>query len=181
MPQLAFVPAQAEHAALVAALHVASWQTAYRGLLPDSYLDQAAATERLQHWQERLVEGVDGPLEVLLAVLDNKPVGFVCLQPEEEPEFGTYLDNLHVLPSVKGVGLGKQLLCWAAQRAREGWPNRPLFLYVLEDNHEARAFYRRMGGMESAPFPAPMPGGVTLATRRVSWRDVPALISRLRR
>ncbi|MDN0082973.1 GNAT family N-acetyltransferase [Crenobacter sp. SG2305] len=181
MPKLAFVPAQAEHAAIVADLHTTSWQSAYRGLLPDRYLDKEAAAERLQHWKSRLVDGKDGPFEVLIAVLDDKPVGFVCLQPEADPAFGVYLDNLHVMPSVQGVGLGKQLLAWAAQRAREGWPNKPLFLYVLEDNAEARAFYRSVGGIESAPFPDAMPGGVTLATRRVSWPDVPALVARLKR
>ncbi len=164
----------------IAAIQTVSWQHAYTGLLPADYLMHRAPTERRVTWRARLLEGADGPLEISLGRVDGTPAGFSCLRPASEPEYGVYLDNLHVLPAFQGCGLGKRLLAQCAARAIEGWPGRPLYLYVLDGNTQAREFYRRISGNESAPFTDTFPGAnVILPIRRVTWADLPALIARL--
>lgn len=178
--RIRLLPAGAGDAPEVARLHAESWRHAYRGLLPDTYLDGQAGSERLAAWSARLRDGAEGPLEVTLAHVDGRAAGFSCLRPLAEPERGVYLDNLHVLPGFQGFGLGKHLLAHCAGRAAGAWPGRPLFLYVLDGNAQARDFYRRLGGTESAPFPDRFPGpDVDVAVRSVSWSDVPALLRRL--
>ncbi|MGO4330825.1 N-acetyltransferase family protein [Cupriavidus sp. 2TAF22] len=173
-------PAGPQDAALVASLHTRSWQYTYRGLLPDSYLASEAPAQRLRAWHARLVEGAEAPLEVTLARVDGEPAGFSCLLPASEPEFGIYLDNLHVMPEFHGVGLGKRLFAACARRVAAGWPGQPLFLYVLDGNAQAREFYRRLDGIESEPFDDLFPGtDLTVAVRRVTWKDVGALLARL--
>lgn len=173
-------PAGPHDAALVASLHARSWQHAYRGILPDGYLEHEAPAQRLRTWHARLVEGAEAPLEVTLARVDGEPAGFSCLQPQAEPAFGIYLDNLHVMPQWHGTGVGKHLLAACARRVATGWPGQPLFLYVLDANAQAREFYRRLGGAESEPFEDPFPGaGLVVTVRRVSWGDVGALLARL--
>jgi ribosomal protein S18 acetylase RimI-like enzyme len=173
------VPALPGDAPRIAGLHAASWRATYRGLIPDAFLDGKAATERLATWEARL-RGEEGPLDVTLALVDGEAAGFACLMPRAEPERGVYLDNLHVLPAFHGLGLGKRLLARCAQRAHAGEPGRPLFLYVLEGNAQAREFYRRVGGTESEPFEdAFAPADMMVTVRRVVWPDVPALLARL--
>ncbi|WP_420993442.1 GNAT family N-acetyltransferase [Cupriavidus sp. 30B13] len=173
-------PAGPRDAALVASLHARSWQHAYRGVLPDGYLEQEAPAQRLRTWRARLVDGAEAPLEVTLARVDGEPAGFSCLQPHAEPEFGIYLDNLHVMPQWHGMGVGKRLFAACVRRAIAGWPGQPLFLYVLDANVQARGFYRRLDGIEGEPFDDPFPGAdLMVAVRRVSWNDLDALLARL--
>lgn len=164
----------------IAAIQTQSWQHTYAGLLPADYLMHQAPAERRVTWRARLLEGAEAPLEISLGRVDGVPAGFSCLRPESEPEYGVYLDNLHVLPAFQSYGLGKRLLAQCAARSIEGWPGRPLFLYVLDGNSQAREFYRRIGGSESAAFNDTFPGAnVNLSMRRVTWTDVPALMARL--
>lgn len=180
LPPIAFRLATAEDADLLAAMHLASWRHAYVGLLPDALLSQPASGERQAAWRARMRDGADGPVEATVVTVNGEPAGFSCLLPLYAPEFGIYLDNLHVLPAFQGLALGKQLLARCARRAAEGWPGRPLFLYVLEGNAQAREFYRRLGGVESARFDDafPTPDNV-VQVRRVTWPDAGALLARL--
>jgi len=50
----AAVPADAR---AIAEIHVASWRSAYRGLLPDSLLDAMSVDELEQRWRSRLPAG----------------------------------------------------------------------------------------------------------------------------
>lgn len=180
MPLITLTPATSVDADLVAAMHTESWRRTYAGLLPDAYLTQTAPAERRAAWHARLCDGAEAPLEVTLARVDGEPAGFACLMPDAEPVYGIYLDNLHVLPGFHGHGLGKRLLTYCTARVAAGWPGRPLFLYVLEGNTQAREFYRRLGGQESASFEDRFPGAdIIVAVRRVTWPDVPALLARL--
>ena len=125
----------------IAALHVASWQQHYRGILPDEYLDQRAWDERLTLWRQRFAAA--SPPWVRLALWYGESVGFVCLLPDEAPERGVYLDNLHVLPGQQGRGVGRALMAAAAAEALRVAPGRPLYLWVYQANHAACGFTAR--------------------------------------
>ena len=43
-------PASQDDLEAIAALHVSSWQSAYRGILPDPILDQLSAEKRVDDW-----------------------------------------------------------------------------------------------------------------------------------
>jgi len=93
----------------IASLHTESWRSSYRGILPDTYLDREIAEEREQLWKARFSKlGIDRRY-VLLAEINMKLIGFVCVLLDEEPAWGACLDNLHVCPELKGQGLGRQL------------------------------------------------------------------------
>lgn len=172
--------ATAGDAEQIARVHTLSWQAAYRGLLPDAYLDGALAADMQQKWLARL--GAEAALwRVCLAQAGAEVIGFACLQPEAEPEKGVYLDNLHALPTWQGKGVGKRLMAWAAQQVSEGWPQRALFLYVLQGNLAARQLYLRWQGIETMHQDVPLPGNVTLPVCQVCWQDVAGLAALLQR
>ncbi|MBM2885706.1 GNAT family N-acetyltransferase [Chromobacterium phragmitis] len=102
---LSLRPAQSDDIPLIAALHAQSWRASYRGILPDAYLDERAEDDRLAVWRARFAS--EKPLWVRIACWEDEPVGFVCLLPDEAPELGIYLDNLHVRGDQQGRGIGR--------------------------------------------------------------------------
>src|SRR5262245_6784041 len=92
--------AAAADAAAVAALHTASWRSAYRGILSEAFLDGDITANRLSLWQARLaLNGDSTKMFVKLAEEDGTPIGFVCAILDEDPTWGAMIDNLHVLPA----------------------------------------------------------------------------------
>lgn len=174
MSVISLCAAAVADAALLARLHARSWQHAYAGQLPAAFLRDELDDFMAAKWLARLAEPV-GTYRIAIACVDGEPAGFVCLWPSAEPAKGVYLDNLHVLPAFQGFGLGRRLMAWAAAEVQQGWPQQPLFLYVLAANGQARAVYRRMGGFETIHQDVAMPGNVTLPAMQVTWQDVPAL------
>ena len=72
--------------------------------------------------------------------------GFACAYLEADPEWGCLLDNLHVVPDLKGKGLGRQLMTAVAEQVWRSNPHGRLHLWAYEQNLAARRFYERLGG-----------------------------------
>jgi hypothetical protein len=67
--------AGADDWAAIAAIHVASWRSAYRGIYADSYLDEVAPEERRAFWRGALAK-MDSELDaVWLAEQAGEAVG----------------------------------------------------------------------------------------------------------
>ena len=98
----------ASDADAIAQLHALSWRDSYRGILRDSYLDGPIFEERLVLWNNRLLEPTSGDIG-LLALSGTNPVGFIVACVAYDARWGTYLDNLHVLPKERGKGIGTKL------------------------------------------------------------------------
>lgn len=136
-------PATSADAQLIARMHEQSWASAYRGILPDDFLDREMSAERETHWHARFEELAAGAGEVLIAIQDDQPIGFVCLVAPDE-NGSVLVDNLHALPGAKGTGLGTAMLGFAAKWARDRAATS-LHLFVLEPNVAAIGFYESRG------------------------------------
>ena len=145
----------------VAQLHALSWQENYRGILTDEYLDEGVLPDRLAIWQKRFSEPASNQYIVVAENEEGLLVGFGCVFMDDHADFGALVDNLHVRSSWKGHGIGRQLMKWMALRTLEHDPNSKIYLWVLEDNHGARAFYDRMGGVKHEVDFGEDPGGGT--------------------
>ena len=130
---------------IAAAIHIASFRSAYRGFLADAYLDGPIVAERLAFWRRRFAES-DPSRIVLLAEEDGIARGFICAFLERDPQFGTFIDNFHVLPERKGQGVGRMLLQALAQRVAKHRPGGAMFLWVYQENRAARRAYEGLGG-----------------------------------
>ena len=160
--------ATAADADLIASIHAASWQATYRGLLPDAFLDREVVRERAAYWHARLTAPGADRRVVLLAERAGEPIGFVCVERQPDSPWGVLLDNLHALPAHQGIGAGKLLMRAAEDWAREHGEAQ-LYLYVLEGNTGAIAFYEHQGWRFSGAEPDHM-GGVDITALRYVYR-----------
>lgn len=161
-------------AQVVADLHARSWRSAYRGALSDAYLEGPIEAERLQVWRQRLTRPAANQF-VAIAWQGARALGFVCLYGDEDAQWGSFVDNLHVLPECKRQGIGAQLMRRAAQWSLERYPSAGLYLWVLGSNLPAQRFYERIGGAQSGADIWQPPDGTPLPKLRYAWRDARTL------
>ncbi|MFE0192098.1 GNAT family N-acetyltransferase [Streptomyces sp. NPDC059008] len=140
----------------VSAVRVRGWQAAYRGLMPQTYLDAmsvAADAAQRRSWFARRPPAVSD----LVAERDGEVVGWACVGPCRDPDVAPgaaespaarpaagELLALYVAPGLIGTGVGRALMAAGTARARAGG-FRALYLWVLRDNARARRFYERAG------------------------------------
>ncbi|MDP9335340.1 MAG: GNAT family N-acetyltransferase [Actinomycetota bacterium] len=168
-----FREATADDAPAIAKLHADSWRRHYRGAYSDEYLDHDVFDERDAAWRKRLSEPAENQF-VLVAEGDSELVGFACAYGADDERWGTLLDNIHVRAERQSGGLGARLVAEVVDWCRAKYPDRGLYLWVLEMNVRAQAFYERLGGRDvGAVLWEPSPGGgEAVPIHRYAW-DAP--------
>jgi predicted N-acetyltransferase YhbS len=157
-PELQYRAAGPDDAPAVAALHADSWQRHYRGAFSGAFLDQEAPGYLLTQWTERL--GTADPLtRTLVAERAGAIVGLAYTILGHDPARGAFLDNLHVVLTMKRQRIGTRLLALTAQAVLDADPASGLYLWVLEQNSDARAFYAARGAVCVDRLQVPPPGG----------------------
>jgi ribosomal protein S18 acetylase RimI-like enzyme len=139
--------AGAKDASAVARVHVASWRTTYRGVVPDAFLDGMSYEESENRWSERLA-GRDRSVFTFVADVSGSIVGFASGGPRrsEVPEdFDGELYALYLLAEVRGTGIGIRLFRDVAKRlSSSGF--EAVIAWVMAENRSARGFYEAFGG-----------------------------------
>ena len=155
----------------IAQLHAQSWQTTYRGMLNDDYLDHSVLPEMLGHWQQRLAHH-NADQWVLLAEENTYLRGFSCVFFNTDPDFGAYLDNLHVGETGQGRGIGQQLMQKSLHSVYQHDPRSGLYLWVFVNNDRAIDFYLKQGGAVIEQQLQQAPGGGSIEALRIVWKDL---------
>ncbi len=156
----------------VAALHAASWQSAYRGFAAADYLDRAAGPELLRSWTDYLAAPGVGDF-LLLEESEQALRAFISARRDYEPGFDAFVYALHVDPALRSGGIGRRLLGLAVRRLiTEG--RRTLALRAFDGNPGAIRFYRRLGG-QVAGHGIDQVGGVDFPDTLIAWHDLSAL------
>jgi GNAT superfamily N-acetyltransferase len=174
--RLRFRAACSGDAHAIAGLHADSWQRHYRGAYSDAFLDNNVAGYLLPLWTERLAIP-DPRARTILAEHDGAVVGLAHTILGEDTIWGALLDNLHIAYELKRQGVGSRLLALTAQAVLDASPESGLYLWVLEQNSDARAFYTARGGIWAERDEVPPPGGDAARLNgkpmglRYVWRD----------
>ena len=135
----------------VALVHVSAWQHAYRGIVPQAYLDQLSIATRAQKWVEILQQGGS---DMLVAVVEGHIVGFMSFgssrsEPPVRGEAEVYA--IYVASTHWSTGVGRSLWSAAQTRLRELNFAR-VVVWVLQANVRAIRFYERIGFVRSGGF-----------------------------
>src|SRR6187549_2941734 len=148
---------QAGDASAIARIHTDSWRRHYRGMYSDRYLDGDLYAERLAVWTERMTQNAPDHF-TLVADHDGRPVGFAHVALGADTVWGALVENLHVAHSMQRSGVGTLLLERVASMVSERQPHSGIFLWVLEQNEPAIAFYVARQGTLRDCEPSSPPG-----------------------
>lgn len=130
----------------LASVHVEAWKSAYRGQVPDAYLDALSVHGRLGLWRKLLADTTAS--KVILVLVDGDlPVGFAyCTAQRTEPtgDLTGELASMYIDPPVWRQG-GGRLLMAAAIEWFTTMACREATLWVLDTNTGPRRFYEGLG------------------------------------
>lgn len=152
--------------------HVEAWQGAYRGIMPDAFLDALDADERATTWHD-VIERNPNPDEGrrLVVDLDGQTVGLALVWPargDDEKAVGELI-LINLVPSSWGTGAGTTLLHECVRSlATLGFDEA--VLWVARDNGRARRFYEREGWSSDGAARADDVGGAVVEEVRYRIR-----------
>ncbi|HET7769339.1 MAG TPA: GNAT family N-acetyltransferase [Chloroflexota bacterium] len=189
-----------DDAAGIARVHVDSWRTTYRGILPADYLAGLSYAERETLWQRWLDAAATGSQVIFLA--EERPeerappeegtappglpssatpqiVGFAYGGPasRDTADYEGELYAIYLLHSHQRRGIGKTLFLRVAERLAQD-RRRSLFVWVARDN-PSRAFYEAMGARLVRERRVEL-FGQQIDEAGYGWDDITTLLARLR-
>lgn len=164
--ELALRPASVADADGIAEVHVRSWQEAYRGLMPQRVLDGLSIAERAAGWERILTETVRSS-QTLVVTDGDRVVGWAGYGAarDAEPVGGGELWGIYAHPDAWSTGVG-HLLLTAVEQALQDAGHATAYLWVLEGNDRAAAFYERHGWHADDAVKVDHRPGMTLTERR---------------
>lgn len=137
-------PATVRDAPDVARIHVETWRQAYKGIVPDSYLDGLSVERRAEFWGKTLSESTAGTLVAVDA--RGAVVGWASFGASRD-EDGRGLGEVYAVylqAADWGKGIGRELMA-AAERGLAEQGFSVFTLWVLELNSWTRRFYEKAG------------------------------------
>ncbi len=137
--------AKVEDASGIAFVHVRSWQVAYRGHMPDEFLDGLDVEKRTNMWRELTQD----PDKIIFVAADREGniVGFSALGPSRDADANpntAEVAAIYVHPEKWEKGIGRALLSASLDQVRKREFDQ-VTLWVLEGNQRARSFYEAFG------------------------------------
>jgi ribosomal protein S18 acetylase RimI-like enzyme len=159
-------PANIDDAPAIARVHVASWRSTYRSLMPGDFLDSLSETDYAKRWKRFIGEGSN---RVYVVEDESVVVGFASGGRERAGETGYSgeLYAVYVLDEFQKRGHGRELVRAVVGGLRE-LGLEDMIIWVLRDNQPARLFYERLGGVYIRTQPITI-GPVTLEEVSYGW------------
>lgn len=127
---------------------VASWRAAFTGLVPQDFLDAMDPAKIAASWADSIAAGRS---RLYVATAGGEIVGYAGVGPERDADAPEYVGELYALfvhPDWWGSGAASVLTDAAVADLRATGCDQ-VWLWVLEANTRARAFYRRYGFAET--------------------------------
>ena len=108
------------------------------------FLNSGVFENRRSVWNERLNKPSYNQL-VLVAEENNKITGFICVYGNDNAQYGSLIDNLHIKQSHKRNGIGTKLMIKEGEWLQSHYSENGIYLWVMEANNPARVFYEKLG------------------------------------
>ena len=157
-----------EDSAEIARVQVDTWRTTYRGIVPQSFLDEMDYDVRAESWREQLATGSS---RICVAAMDSAICGFISggRLREPVPGFDGEIWAIYVAAEAQQRGCGRAMMRQlAGELLRDGLTSA--VVWVLERN-PACGFYARLGG-ELVGRQTVTIGGSELVEVAYGWRDL---------
>lgn len=174
---LSLRPATVKDAPEMGRVHVQVWRETYPGIVPQKILDKMSVEQRTERWRDVLTN--QSTEQFFWVALDGQDlVGFCGGGPAREPELGLPVEiyMINIVKAAQAKGAGRALMRHAAQSLLDrGHASAGLWVFV--ENHNARAFYRHLGGVETDIRQDVDFDGDKRPEMAMHWRDLKTLVS----
>jgi L-amino acid N-acyltransferase YncA len=159
-------PAATADALAIAKVHVASWQSAYKDILPSEWLASLSVTDRSAMWARILNEQA---AHVWIVKDVEQVQGFISFSASRDADAlaqTAEIQAIYLLPDQWLNGLGRALMDTAIEQVKQLNFER-ITLWVLSDNQRAIRFYERMGfAIDAGAIKSITLGGKTVQEQR---------------
>lgn len=160
----------------IAHVHIKTWHSTYKGILPDEYLDSLTIENRKKNWLRNL----HTLHSVVYVAINNigEIVGFIAGGPVQywANDFQAEIYTIYILQSYQRQGIGKQLLKPIIQNLIEK-KYENIIIWALQDN-PYRAFYQSLGGIQVSSKEITV-SGKALTEVAYGWHDIYDLLKSL--
>ncbi|MFJ3388977.1 MULTISPECIES: GNAT family N-acetyltransferase [unclassified Lysinibacillus] len=167
--------ANIEDAQGIGKVHVDSWRTTYKGILPDDFLNNLSYEQRTMLWKKNIS---DATSYVLVAENEqDEIIGFATggTRKTNSVPNATDLTSIYLLEEYHGKGIGKQLLkeifTYFKQQGYE-----KVFVEVLAEN-KTRDFYEYYGAQYVNTIDIKI-GGKIVEELIYVWNDINKVIEK---
>lgn len=123
-------PVSEDDLTVLAEVYDAAWRHTLAPFADPEYLASRSPETHAEHFRGDMADGA----AFYLAFQDSQPAGLLMLRPRE-------IAKLYLRPEFQGRGIGKALLRFGLDQ----FPGEDVFLWVMNLNHRARAFYEAQG------------------------------------
>lgn len=137
-----------DDAEAIAAIQVAGWQTAFRGIASDDYLDALDPAPEAAGWRTGIARPPSKRQRIFVADLESEIVGFVTVFPSRDedlnPDQVGEVGAIYVSPQHWRRGAGRALMARAIDALRSlGFTDA--ILWTLAASRRSRSFYEAGG------------------------------------
>lgn len=163
--------AQIQDSEDMGSIHVRAWQAAYRGIMPNDYLDGLRAEDRSAMWRRSFANPPPGQ-QLRVVLVGEEVAGFAEFGLEESESPGPDVGQLYAInldPSHWGRGLGRALLREVTQALADS-DYRYAVLWVAPENVRARGLYESEGWIDDGSSQNAEVLGVTVQEMRYRRR-----------
>ncbi|KGK85878.1 GCN5 family acetyltransferase [Desulfosporosinus sp. HMP52] len=125
----------------ISRIHALSWKSAYKGIIPQAYLDDLKEdfwVSALENWIK------DDVLTAQIIFENDRTIGCVAYGKSRDkslPDWGEIV-SIYLLPEYFGKGCGNKLLETALLDLKQS-DYQNIYLWVLKENLRARHFYEK--------------------------------------
>lgn len=130
---------------IVVDIQVSGWQTAYKGIVDDEYLNSMSKEEKIKKREEDF-----DSCGFIVAEINGKVVGFCRYidsneNNKEVEDIDCELLALYVDYRMKNKGIGRRLFTYVTDEFKRK-NKKKMILWCFKDNESAKGFYVKMGG-----------------------------------
>jgi GNAT superfamily N-acetyltransferase len=157
-------------AAGIARVHVDSWRTTYKGIVPDDFLANLSYDQRERFWRDILSKPAGTSPVYVAENTSGSVIGFASGGPERSGDtvYTGELYAIYLLSEWHRQGVGRQLTISVVERLIQVGLTS-LLIWVLAENR-SRRFYEALGGQQVYEKPVTI-GGVRLIEVAFGWPD----------
>lgn len=160
----------------IAKVHVDSWRTTYKNIIPDDFLNNLSYEQRTESWKGNITK--EDNFVIVAENNEGQIVGFADAWKRETNvvENACDLTSIYLLEEYQGEGIGKKLLKDLFEHFKQVGYSK-IFVEVLEEN-KTRYFYEYYGAKLVEKVQIKI-GGKILSELIYEWDNIDEVIAKL--